>query len=95
MEHGPPAELEQDNAAEAKSRLGLILFAVYSIIYAGFVLINTLLPKAMGMPILGVNLAVVYGVGLIVLAIVMGLIYNAICTRYERELNTSPEDDRA
>ena len=37
--------------------------------------------------ILGLNLAVVYGMGLIVLAIVMGLVYNQMCTKKEDELN--------
>jgi uncharacterized membrane protein (DUF485 family) len=35
----------------------------------------------------GQNLAIVYGMGLIILAAVMGLIYNYFCTRYENELN--------
>ena len=94
MEHGPPAELGQDNASAIKARLGLILFVVYSLIYAGFVLINTISPATMGLSFLGVNLAVIYGIGLIVLAIVMGLIYNAICTRYERELNVDAEEQK-
>jgi uncharacterized membrane protein YciS (DUF1049 family) len=35
----------------------------------------------------GLNLAVFYGFGLILSAIIMGIIYNAICTRYENEMN--------
>jgi hypothetical protein len=35
----------------------------------------------------GLNLAVVYGFGLIFLAIIMGLIYNVICTRAEDRMN--------
>lgn len=89
MHHEPAAEMGQDNAADVKSRLGLILFFVYSMVYAGFVVINTVSPKTMGEKVLlGLNLAVVYGFGLIVLAIIMGLIYNAICTRYEKQHNT-------
>ena len=92
MQHGPAAELDQDNASDAKARLGLILFIVYSIVYAGFVVINTVSPKTMGETVfLGLNLAVVYGFGLIILAIVMGLIYNAMCTRLEKTLNTDEE----
>ncbi len=42
----------------------------------------------MGKIVLGnQNLAVVFGFGLIVLAIIMGLIYNWICTDYEKKLN--------
>jgi uncharacterized membrane protein (DUF485 family) len=35
----------------------------------------------------GLNLAFVYGMGLIVLAAVMGLIYNYFCTKFENEMN--------
>jgi uncharacterized membrane protein (DUF485 family) len=35
----------------------------------------------------GLNLACVYGFGLIILAIIMGLIYNYMCTQKEYELN--------
>ena len=34
----------------------------------------------------GLNLAVVYGFGLIVLAMILALIYNWLCTRKEKEL---------
>ena len=36
----------------------------------------------------GVNLAVTYGFGLIVVAILMGLFYNFLSTRKERELDS-------
>ena len=48
--------------------------------------------EAMGKIVLGnQNLAVVYGFGLIVLAIVMGLIYSSICTGYEKKYNKEEE----
>ncbi|MBZ0298914.1 MAG: DUF485 domain-containing protein [Anaerolineae bacterium] len=73
--------------------MGLILFAAYGLVYAGFVAINTINPKAMGQVVFaGLNLAVVYGFGLIILAIVMGLIYNAICTRAEDRMNQTEEE---
>lgn len=88
MHHGPAAKLEKDNASEQKSKLGLWLFAFYSLVYAGFVIINTLSPKLMETEVCcGLNLAVIYGFGLIILAIVMGLIYNHICTKLEDKLN--------
>ena len=89
MDHGPAVELGKDNASNIKARIGLVLFIIYGLVYTGFVVINTISPKTMSEPIvLDLNLAVVYGFGLIVLAIIMGLIYNAICTRYEKRLNT-------
>ena len=93
MSHGPPAELEQDNAASEKAKIGLVLCVVYGIVYAGFVAINAVAPKTMGMNVVaGLNLAVIYGFGLIVLAIVMGLVYNHVCTRIEKKMNVAEED---
>lgn len=92
MEHGPPVELGEDHASEFKARLGLILFAVYGIVYAGFTIISTVSPKTMGETVIwGLNLAVVYGFGLILLAVVMGLIYNAVCSRAERHAQAAAE----
>ncbi len=87
-EHGPAAKLKKDKASPAKARLGIKLFVVYALVYAGFVAINTINPALMerSMPF-GLNLAVFYGFGLILSAIIMGIIYNAICTRYENEMN--------
>ena len=81
-----------DKASPAKARLGMWLFLFYCVVYAGFVVLNTLSPTTMESPgILGMNLAVTYGFGLIVLAIVMGLIYNAICGRMEDRMNAPAE----
>jgi uncharacterized membrane protein (DUF485 family) len=86
--HGPAAKLEKDHAAEKKAKLGIYLFIFYILIYAGFVVIGLYDPDLMGVHVLGnQNLAIVYGYGLIVLAIVMGFIYNALCTRMENKMN--------
>ena len=93
--HGPAVKLGKDNASEWKSKLGIKLFAVYGLIYIGFVTIITVKPDLMSTKIvLGLNLAVVYGMGLIVLAIIMGLIYNFFCTKKEDELN-KPETEES
>ena len=93
MLHEPaPRTQGQDKASAPKARLGLQLFIGYCVVYAGFVAINTMRPKALeAAGLFGVNLAVTYGFGLIVLAIVMGLIYNAACTRLEDRVNRSGE----
>ncbi|MCM2322515.1 MAG: DUF485 domain-containing protein, partial [Oligoflexia bacterium] len=65
MDHGPATEWGKDNSAGYKSRLGISLFLLYTAVYAGFVLINSISPGLMGLPMLGMNLAVVYGFGLI------------------------------
>ena len=70
--------------SRAKARLGLFMFALYGIVYAGFVLINTIAPDVMErIAFAGLDLAVIYGMGLIVLAVVLGLIYSQICSRLE------------
>ncbi len=94
--HGPAAVLGVDNASPAKAKLGLQLFFVYLVVYAGFVGINVVNQELMSKQIcLGLNLAVVYGFGLIVLAIVMGLIYNHICTGYEDKMNKEEEKEES
>ncbi len=94
MLHGEAVKLEKDEAAAIKSKVGLILFGVYALIYAGFVAINTLSPKTMGARVfLGLNLAVVYGFGLIILAIIMGVAYNHYCTKLEDRLNKQSKTD--
>ena len=90
--HGPAVKLGKDNASEWKSKLGIKLFFVYGLIYAGFVGINTLKPELMKKEaLLGMNLAVTYGMGLIILAIVMGVVYNFFCTKKEDELNKAAD----
>lgn len=88
MLHGPAVELGKDDSIPRKTKLGVILFFVYFLIYAGFVFIGFTFPKLMGKTVLGSqNLAFVYGMGLIVLAVVMGLIYNYFCTKFEDQMN--------
>ena len=86
MDHGPASEWGEDKASPYKTRIGLILFAVYGVIYAAFVAINTIKPKIMETLIVyGLNAAIVYGFFLILLAVVMGLVYNALCSKKERD----------
>lgn len=92
MDHGEAVKLGVDHAQKKKTRLGVRLFWVYTLVYAIFVAIGVIDYTIMGNIVLGnQNLAVVYGFGLIILAIIMGVIYNAICTKYENELNKEEE----
>jgi len=87
MLHEPAAPAGKDPASEVKKKIGIRMFIAYGIVYAGFVIINTLIPKLMGKKVIfGLNLAVTYGFGLIILAIAAGLIYNSICTKKEDEM---------
>ena len=88
MDHGPAAELGVDHAAKRKTRLGIWMFVFYTIVYGIFVAIGVANYEAMKIIVIAdLNLAVTYGFGLIVLAIIMGLIYNWRCTKIENEMN--------
>jgi uncharacterized membrane protein (DUF485 family) len=64
----------------SNARTGLILFAVYLVLYGGFVLINAFSPETMeSTPFAGINLAILYGFGLIVAAMVLSLVYGFLC----------------
>ena len=92
MEHGPAVEWSEDRSESYKKRVGFFFFLAYAIVYAGFIVINTIWPRTMEARVLfGLNLAVCYGFGLILLAIIAGLIYNLLCGRKERELNGGSE----
>ncbi|MCD4780076.1 MAG: DUF485 domain-containing protein [Candidatus Omnitrophica bacterium] len=95
MAHGPATNWGTDNASEFKTKMGIKLFLIYCFIYSGFVAINTFLPKLMELKIVfGLNLACVYGFGLIILAIIMGLTYNAACSKAETSMNKPEKGDR-
>lgn len=58
------------------SRLGLVLFFLYLLLYGGFMLINTFSPSTMeATPVAGLNVAILYGSGLIIAAFVFAIIY--------------------
>ena len=62
------------------SRIGLVLFFVYLFFYSGFVLLNTFSPQTMeATPLAGINVAILYGFGLIIAAFIMALIYGLLC----------------
>lgn len=96
MDHGPSTDWGQDVSSGYKTRLGIWMFIFYTIVYAGFVVINSMWPKVMEITIGSINLAAVYGFGLIVLALVMALIYNALSCRAEDRISrlyTRNEED--
>lgn len=58
------------------TRTGLILFAIYLFLYGGFVALSAWAPDTMEWtPIAGLNVAILYGFGLIVAAFVLALAY--------------------
>lgn len=59
------------------SRLGAALFGLYLALYSAFVLVNAFSPSSMDWtPLAGVNLAILSGLGLIVIAFLLALIFD-------------------
>jgi uncharacterized membrane protein (DUF485 family) len=78
FDHTP--ESVREPASARNTRYGLILFFIYLLIYGGFVLLNAFAPLLMEVtPFAGVNLAVLYGLGLIGAALVLALLYGWLC----------------
>jgi uncharacterized membrane protein (DUF485 family) len=77
-----PVEEEPVNEHDARrrARYGLCLFALYLVLYVGFMLLNVFAPQAMETtPIAGVNLAILYGFALIAAALLLALVYAWLC----------------
>ncbi len=68
------------------ARFGFVLFVVYSVLYGGFVFLNAFAADVMEMtPIAGVNLAILYGFGLIIAALILALVYGLLCKKEPAE----------
>lgn len=90
MAHGPSSDWGVDRASHFKTRIGIWMFILYAVAYVGFVFINSFHPHLMASDIGGSNLAVVYGFGLIIFALMLAFVYNATCSSAEEELNPPP-----
>jgi uncharacterized membrane protein (DUF485 family) len=82
IDHGP-AESSEERSPELQARharLGLGLFAVYFVLYAIFMGLAAFAPARLAArPLGGVNLALVYGFGLIATAIILAFLYGWLC----------------
>ena len=80
-----PEPVHDDHHPETVSRnarVGLVLFAVYCVLYGGFMVMNAFFPERMGRaPFGGINLAVMYGLLLIVAAFVLAVLYMFLVRR--------------
>ncbi len=64
--------MDEDPRANGTHRADLVLFALYCVLYAGFMGLTAFAPDVLAMRVFGgVNLAVAYGMGLIVTAVVL------------------------
>jgi len=75
-DHENVHEDERPEIIAHNTRLGLMLFAVYCVMYGGFMGLSTFAPEVMkSRPFGGVNLAILYGFGLIVGAMLLAVVY--------------------
>jgi uncharacterized membrane protein (DUF485 family) len=76
----PPPSVKEAPSSPRQIRFGQVLFVFYLLLYAGFMALNAFDPEAMEQtPWAGVNLAILYGLGLIVVAFVLAVIYDVAC----------------
>jgi uncharacterized membrane protein (DUF485 family) len=91
LHHGPNStdEIEHPETVSRNVRYGLVLFAVYLLLYGAFVGVNAFAPELMERtPVAGVNVAILSGFGLIVVAFLLALLYGWLC----RNAAYSPHD---
>ena len=94
MLNEPAGSSDYDHSSEYKTRIGMYMFILYALIYAGFVIINVTNAILMEKIIFfGLNLAVVYGFGLIIFALILALIYNHMCAKKESEMSKAAAGD--
>ncbi len=71
---------EHPETISRNARNGMVLFVLYVILYAGFMGLCAFDTQRMSRPALGgMNLAVVYGLGLIFAAFALALVYMVLC----------------
>lgn len=79
-------DMSDPSKSSNNARVGMVFFMVYLALYGGFVLMNAFAPSAMEAPFLfDVNLAVGYGMVLIVSAFALALLYAWWCRERQPE----------
>ena len=81
MTNKPPPDKKNDFRVTdlPNARLGLVMFAIYTLAYAGFMGMCTFALPTMAEAPWGVNWAIIYGMGLILGAFVLAVIYMFAC----------------
>ncbi len=74
-------ETETTAMAERNARYGLVLFFLYLALYAGFMGLSAFGQDWLRQDLLGVNLAIHYGMALIFLAFLLALVYGWLCRK--------------
>jgi uncharacterized membrane protein (DUF485 family) len=83
----PPGESRRIITRNA--RIGLGLFALYLAFYGGYVALCAFAPGVMRGRVLGINLAVAYGLALIHVAVLLAVMYIFLCAH-----DSTPDRDR-
>ena len=78
-------EQEDESVVAHNARIGILLFVVYVLFYAGFMGFSSFNPQIMSTPVLGgISLAIAYGFFLIALAFILALAYMRLCKKSSR-----------
>ena len=84
-----PLDLLHDPTVRHNERIGLVLFFLYLAFYGGFVVLTAFAPHVMRTTVAGVNLAILYGLALIVAAMVLAIVYLVLCKAPPEEADPS------
>lgn len=78
------------------ARLGLVLFFIYLALYGGFVFLTAFAPPETmeWTPLGGINIAILYGFGLIIAALLMALLYGVLAVDEAAVQGTAPVSSR-
>ena len=96
MLHKNDTPVKEDYASKKKARLGIIFFFIYLFFYGGFVTIGVVNYELLATDTIGgLNLATLYGISLIVFAVLLGILYNFYCSRYEDNAEREMEEKEA
>ena len=74
-----PVRAAHDAHVSPNAGLGMGMFVIYLLLYLGFMGIAAFNYELFSIPFGGVNVAVMYGLGLIVAALILALIYMLLC----------------
>jgi uncharacterized membrane protein (DUF485 family) len=85
-----------ETARARNARVGLIFFTIYLVLYCGYVGLTAFARSVMAMtPIAGLNVATLYGLGLIVTALIFAVGYGWACRLPSSAGNIAQWDDRS
>lgn len=74
------SEIRDESVERHNARVGMVLFLAYLALYAAFMGVNVLAPAWMDfVPFWGLNLAILWGLALILGPLLISVIYMALC----------------